>query len=222
MEYKVLHDAEKLASSAADLIEHEIRTADRCALGLAGGSTPRATYQSLVSRDIDWSTTTTWLTDERWVAPTSPDANQRMVRDSLVSPTGVEFLAPDTTLKRPSLAASSYTEKLIPMLGAATRRIALLGIGTDGHTASLFPGTSALESGRPRYVDNYVSSLETWRLTATFDLLAESHAVLFLVAGLSKAEMIASIAAGADVPANRVTARESVLWLLDREAASQL
>jgi 6-phosphogluconolactonase len=222
MEYTVFDDPEALAESTADLIEEEIAAQGRIALGLAGGSTPRATYESLVSRHIDWSTTVAWLTDERWVAPMNPDSNQRMIRETLVRNAGVQFVAPDTTLPSPAESGSRMTQTLIPVLSTVARRVTLLGIGTDGHTASLFPGTTALESGGPRYVENFVPAFDTWRLTATFDLLDESDIVYFLVAGESKADMVASIASGADVPAAKVTARERVVWLLDRRAASQL
>jgi len=222
MEYTVFDEPAALAHATADLLQHEVEATGRIALGLAGGATPRATYEYLESRDIDWSTTATWLTDERWVAPMNADANRRMVWDALVRTTGVQFLAPDTTLASPEIAASRFTETLISVLATATRRITLLGIGADGHTASLFPGTTALDTGGPRYVDNFVPSLDAWRLTATFDLLSESDIVYFLVAGTSKAAVVASIADGRDVPAARVTAREQVVWLLDREAASAL
>jgi 6-phosphogluconolactonase len=222
MEYTVFDNADVLANAAADLLQGEIEGEGRLAFGLSGGSTPRATYESLASRPIDWSTTAAWLTDERWVAPMNPDSNQRMVRETLVRSTGVQFLAPDTTLHSPAEAAERYTQTLIPVLATTARRVTLLGIGADGHTASLFPDTTGLETGGPRYVDNFVPEFDAWRLTATFDLLSESDIVYFLVAGASKAEMIAAIAAGAEVPAARVTAREQVMWLLDRDAAANL
>lgn len=213
---------EQLAMSAANLLQAEIEADDRVALGLAGGSTPRATYESLASRNLDWSTTVAWLTDERWAPPMSPESNQRMIRETLATSTGVQFLAPDTTLHSPTESASRYTQTLIGVLATAERRVALLGIGEDGHTASLFPGTEALGTSGPRYIDNFVPAFDAWRLTSTFDLLGESDIVYFLVAGRSKSAMIASIAAGANVPATRVTAKEKVVWLLDRESASEL
>jgi 6-phosphogluconolactonase len=222
MEYTVFESPEALAVAAADLLQPEIESEGRLAFGLSGGSTPRRTYESLASREIDWSTTAAWLTDDRWVAPMSPDSNQRMVRETLVRSTGVQFLAPDTTLHSPAESAERYTHTLVSVLATTTRRVTLLGIGADGHTASLFPETTALETGGPRYVDNFVPAFDAWRLTATFDLLRESDIVYFLVAGASKAEMVAAIAAGADVPAARVTARERVMWLLDRDAAANL
>jgi 6-phosphogluconolactonase len=134
----------------------------------------------------------------------------------------MQFLAPDTTLHSPGEAAERYTDTLISVLATTARRVTLLGIGTDGHTASLFPGTTALATGGPRYVENFVPLFDSWRLTATFDLLGASDVVYFLVAGASKADMVATIAGGADVPAARVTAKEQVVWLLDREAAAGL
>jgi len=104
----------------------------------------------------------------------------------------------------------------------ANRSVVLLVIFTDGHTASLFPGSPALVDTGVRYVANYVETLGAWRLTATFDLLATADIVIFLVTGASKADMIASIAEGADVPSARVTARDQTLWLLDEVAASGL
>jgi len=141
---------------------------------------------------------------------------------SLVEPTGVAFLAPDTTGQSVSQAADEFSGTIVPLAQTARHSITLLGIGTDGHTASLFPGSDALGSVGARYVDNYVESFGVWRLTATFGLLATADIVVFLVTGESKAEMIASIAHGADVPSARVTARERTLWLLDKAAASGL
>ena len=111
---------------------------------------------------------------------------------------------------------------LIQSMPAGTYTVAWRGIGADGHTASLFPGTSALNARDVGYVDNYVPQLGVPRLTATFGLLAETDEVIFLVAGEAKASMIASISAGASVPAARVTAQKQVLWLLDEAAASEL
>lgn len=222
MQYTVLHDSTALAEYAADLVESEIRTNAGIVLGLAGGSTPRATYESLAKRSIDWSETMTWMTDERWVAPDSPDANQRMVRESLVDATGVEFLAPDTGLASPYKAAVAFSDRIVRPVHTASRAIVLLGIGTDGHTASLFPASPAMRNQGSTYVKNYVDALRATRLTATLGLIANADVAIFLVAGESKAEMVASIASGANVPASRVTAKEKVLWLLDEGAASGL
>jgi len=222
MNYQVLDDPSALAHAGADLIEAEVGRSSSFLLGLAGGSTPARTYQDLASRQIDWSTTTAWLTDERWVEPTHRDANQKMVRHELIEPTGIRFLAPNTKLASPKEAAADYANSLAALLEPGVRTLTMLGIGADGHTASLFPDSDALRVVGETYVANYAPSLESWRLTATFDLIASTDIVLFLVSGSSKAEMISAIQAGADVPAGQVRAKESVLWLLDKEAASAL
>jgi 6-phosphogluconolactonase len=115
-----------------------------------------------------------------------------------------------------------FSDVIVPIIDSAVRSIVLLGIGADGHTASLFPGSSALDDTSDRYVENYVQPVGAWRLTATFDLLASADIAIFLVTGESKAEMIASIASGGDVPSARVSAREQVIWLIDQAAASGL
>ena len=222
MHHEILDTRDLLAHRAADLIQEEILQAKQLALGLAGGSTPAGAYRELSQRPIDWTRTTTWITDERWVPPTHPDANQAMARAALTDQTGVRLLAPDTTMTSPRDSAQSFGEVLKGLLTQDTRMVTLLGIGDDGHTASLFPGTEAIDTTGVFYVANHVPSLDTWRLTSTFDLITRSDVVVFLVAGSEKAQMIADIAGGRDVPAARITARERVLWLLDREAAAAL
>lgn len=222
MDYFVLDDGSAVARSAADIVQGDIETSGSTLIGLAGGSTPRATYEELARRCIDWSGATVWMTDERWVPPNSDASNQKMASASLVDPTGVSFLAPDTTVTSIEESAAAYTDTILPVVARADRSLVLLGIGTDGHTASLFPGTAAIGHPGVACVANHVPTLDAWRLTATFGLLATADRVLFIVTGESKAGIVAAIHAGADVPAARVTAREKVLWLLDEAAASGL
>lgn len=222
MDFVVLPDAAAVAHHAANMVQSEIDAVAGVLIGLAGGSTPRATYEELAKRDINWSHTAVWMTDERWVPPDDEASNQRMARASLVDDTGVAFLAPDTTLESVEESATDFTVKILSAVSSSTRSIVLLGIGTDGHTASLFPGSSALGHHGVSYVANHVPSLDTWRLTATFDLLATADIVIFLVTGTSKAAMVAAIAEGADVPSARVSSRDRVVWLLDEASASGL
>ena len=86
------------------------------------------------------------MTDERWVLPTDEASNQRMVRETLAPDAGLTFVAPDTEQDDPATAAAHYTETVVPLVSEGDDSIALLGIGTDGHTASLFPGTKALDN----------------------------------------------------------------------------
>lgn len=223
MERITVADPASLAEAAADVVAEEVEQYDQVMLGLAGGSTPRATHEILATRPIDWSGVTAWIADERWVPPDHEDANQAMVRSSLTDERRIPFLAPDTTLSTPTRAAVAYADSVVPRItDRSTRTVLMLGIGADGHTASLFPGTSALDIPSPSFVANFVPQLDTWRLTATFPLIAAADVVLFLVSGAAKAEAVAAIADGEPLPAGRVTARERVLWILDQAAASRL
>ena len=220
---RVFEDMAALATAAAEHVQNEILVADDLALGLAGGSTPRLVHRALAGKQIDWHSVTTWLTDARWVHAAHGDANQRMVRETLVADTGVKFLAPDTSMDSPEETASAFTATLRDAgIPTAPRSIVMLGMGTDGHTASLFPGTKALSAKGERYVANYVPQHETWRLTATFDLIATADLVLFLVAGEGKAEAMRSISLGSDHPAADVACHGEVIWLLDSAAAQLL
>ena len=223
METIIVSDTASLAQAAADLIEAEISPLHSTMLGLAGGSTPAATYDVLAGRTIDWSTTTAWIPDERWVPPDDDASNQLMARTALTDRVNLRLFAPDTTGDDPVASARGYSDMIAPLLAAdSARSITMLGMGTDGHTASLFPGTTALRDTSDSYVANFVPQLDTWRITATFGLLALSDVVMFLVSGEAKAEKVAEIASGAEYPAGRVTARERVVWLLDEAAASGL
>ena len=223
MERIVVPDPGSLATTAADLIEELVGEQSELMLGLAGGSTPRATHEVLAARPIDWSRVTAWIADERWVSPDDADANQAMVRESLTDPCRIAFVAPDTTMPTPAQAATAYADVLVPRItDRATTTVLMLGIGADGHTASLFPGTRALDVEARSFVPNFVPQIDSWRITATFPLLAAADIVVFLVAGGSKADAVAAIASGVDLPAARVTARDRVVWILDEAAASGL
>ena len=223
MERITTRDPAALAETAADLIADEVARHDQVLLGLAGGSTPRATHEALATRSVDWSRVTAWIADERWVPPDDVEANQAMVRASLTDPCRIAFVAPDTTMPTPAQAATAYADMIVPRItDRATTTVLMLGIGADGHTASLFPGTRALDIEARSFVPNFVPQIDAWRITATFPLLAAADVIVFLVAGRSKAEAVAAIAAGADLPAARVTARDRVLWLLDEAAAELL
>ena len=221
--YIVLPKATDVAARATEMIAGEIDTTDGLLLGLAGGSTPKTTYTMLADMSIDWSGVTTWMTDERWVAPTEPDSNQAMVRESLHTGGRIRFLAPNTRLRLPE-AAAARMERTLGCIsnGPHTRMVTILGLGDDGHTASLFPGTDALAADDRSYVANWVPQHDTWRLTASYPALAMSDVVVFLVAGENKADAVAEIAGGGDLPAGHVQAKERVIWLLDEAAASGL
>jgi len=166
-----------------------------------------------------------WLSDERWVPWDDERSNGRQAEEALTShvearlhrPRYSEHLSPDESAVR-------YEAELRGLFPDGDPDLVMLGMGHDGHTASLFPGTDALEERSRWYVANHVPQVDMWRLTATYPLLWSAKTVLVLVAGEDKAEMIAQVFAGsADVPIARLSeSKGQVIWMLDRPAASQL
>ncbi|MEN8114366.1 MAG: 6-phosphogluconolactonase [Actinomycetota bacterium] len=222
MDIRVFDSADDLAAGAAGLLAELLRETPT-GFGLAGGSTPRATYRQLIEHDVPWSDVTCWLPDERWVPPEDPDANALMARHELIHRVPVRFLAPDTTLDNPRIAASAYEADLADEFGDDPG-IVLLGIGSDGHTASLFPGTDALDNDHVGYVANWVPQLGVSRLTATIPLLHRASHIVFLVSGETKARVLRRILADEEpFPARKVAdGADAVTWLVDRDAASEL
>jgi 6-phosphogluconolactonase len=221
MDHIVLPSATDVAAKAAEMIADEIEASDGLLLGLAGGSTPKATYGKLADMAINWTGVTTWMTDERWVPPEDPESNQSMVRDSLGTSGNIRFLAPNTRLMLPEAAAARMARSLGCLSNGPHKRIVtLLGMGDDGHTASLFPDTRALSVDDMSYVANWVPVHDTWRLTASYRALAMSNIVMFVVTGEGKADAVSRITRGEDLPAGRVEASDQVIWLLDEAAAS--
>jgi 6-phosphogluconolactonase len=217
-----------VAAAVAMAVENEIAASGRLTIGLAGGSTPAAAYERLAERAIDWTSTTLWLGDERWVPANHPDANSGMVRRTLGSAAAQRMIAPDQTIGDPKAAAMAYETLLRSAFAdaddAGQPGLVLLGMGDDGHTASLFPGTAALDAVDRWYVANRVEAKDTWRLTATLPLLRSATRLIFIVTGATKAGMVARIVEGDEpFPAQRVAAdHANVTWFLDAAAASQL
>ena len=213
---------EDLALAATDLLVDALAEAPTT-FGLAGGSTPIATYGALRERDLQWGDITCWLPDERWVPPEDPMSNALMAKRELTDHVGAPLLAPDTLLANPADAAAAYQRLLESELGDRPDLV-LLGMGPDGHTASLFPGTDALEASGRGYVATWVDTLGTWRLTATAPLLHAARRLVFLVSGADKAGMLRSILVDEEpLPAGLVAAgAKDVTWLLDAAAAAEL
>lgn len=219
MRIDVADDAEALAEACAEFLA-ELLADGPATFGLAGGSTPVDTYRLLAGRDLDWAEISCWLTDERWVPPDDDRSNASMARRELTNRTGASLLAPDTTLDSPADAAATYQRTLEDR--RADHEVLLLGVGADGHTASLFPGTTALEVAEAGYVANWVESLGAWRLTATAALLRAADHIVFLASGSGKAKVLRDILVEeAPYPARLVAeGAGDVTWMLDADAAA--
>ena len=227
MNVEVFADPDALAIGAAQRIADVLDNApgERVSLGLAGGSTPAATYRQLRDIPTRWDRVDVWLADERWVPHNHSDSNGLMAAGILLDHVNARFHRPRwAPWLEPAESAAHYEATLRslhqPDVGPD---LVLLGIGTDGHTASLFPGTKALAEERRWYMANEIPDLDTWRLTCTLTFLRRAQRVFFLVAGKEKAEMMSRIAAGDELPATLVMkVVPDTIWLVDRPAASRL
>jgi len=208
----------KLAADAADFIlEHAHKALDErdeFRIALSGGNTPRPVYARLavIANGLPWESLHITFGDERCVPPDDQASNFRMVRETLLAPAAV----PEKSVMRmrgeidPQIAAQEYQDDLDLM---ATQRgepiyrhdLILLGLGDDGHTASLFPETAALDERLRRVVANFVPKLNAWRLTFTFPLINHARHILFLVGAAKNPALIERVWKGdPQLPAARV------------------
>lgn len=208
----------------------------RFVAGLAGGSTPKALYERLSFEPwrsaIRWGHVDLVLGDERVVAANDPKSNARMIREAL---TGRLDVAPRLHAlsfegRTPAEAAAAYEAELKRLYGAATLDparpffdLCLLGMGDDGHTASLLPGQAALLEERARWVVPVTRGRPEARVSLTFPVLESARLVIFLVAGAAKRDMLDKVLGGEarDVPAARLAPRGRLVWLVDRAAAGR-
>ena len=222
----VVHDsANDVASSAARHIADLMANTgnDRFTMGLAGGSTPAATYQALRDETIHWPTVDVWLSDERWEAPNHERSNGNMAATILLDHVNANFHRPLWSKHLGVSEAAMHYDTIVRSLHPDGRPdLVLLGMGDDGHTASLFPGTAALEEHKRWIVANHVPQQSEIRITATYPLLWAARTLIFLVVGKSKAEALRDSLDGS-TPAGRAGLGEAeVIWHVDSSAAAYL
>lgn len=205
-----------------------VRARGRFDVALAGGSTPKGLY-ALLAREpfrarIPWSRTYFFWGDERHVPPDDSESNFRMAWESLLSkvtiPSGNVHRVP-SEMRNVAEAAALYERVLRDHFGAKPRfDLVLLGLGPEGHTASLFPGSAALKERRRWVRENWVKKLHAWRITLSLPVINAAKNVVFLVAGEEKAAAVRGALTGSEMPAGRVRPSQGkLLWILDREAA---
>ncbi|HEV8672729.1 MAG TPA: 6-phosphogluconolactonase [Methylomirabilota bacterium] len=240
----VLDDPAALADEAAGRVaaaaRETVAAQGRFAVALSGGTTPRALFERLAGppwrHEVPWSRAEVFWGDERWVPPDHPESNYRMARAALLDPVGI----PPERVHRiageaadPAAAAAAYEAEIARVLGGVPGErppvfdLVLLGMGADGHTASLFPGTAALAERRRWVVANAVPGLGTHRITLTLPILNRAARVLFLVAGADKAATLREVLEGPvdpqRLPAQAVRPEAGhLVWLVDRAAAAAL
>ncbi|MGH9444534.1 MAG: 6-phosphogluconolactonase [Terriglobia bacterium] len=240
---RVFEDLEALSRAAAEefsnLAKQKAGAGTAFTAALSGGSTPKEFYQLLATPEF--SATTPWLNihlfqvDERCVPADSPQSNYKMIREAMLDQIPMALSnfhrIPAEEADRES-ASDRYAADLRRTVGASQAQwpqldLLYLGMGDDGHTASLFPGTAALEENTRAVCPNWVEKLSMWRITLTRPVLNAAARVIFMVSGAQKAEMLRQVLQ--DVrdsprfPAQLIHPENGTLaWYLDRSAASLL
>jgi 6-phosphogluconolactonase len=219
------------------MLSHKaIRNQGRCTIALSGGSTPAGVYSLMASPNysgqFDWKNIHFFLGDERWVPMESPRSNYKMVMNSLFSKLNspsYNFHPINTNTHDVEAAASLYEKELIHFFVLKHKEfpqfdLVLLGLGQDGHTASLIPDHPAINESKRLAVPVEAKGYAEKRVTLTLPVLNKAHAVFFLVSGPDKAPVLQKIMEGnTSFPAGKVNPQQGeVTWFLDQQAASLL
>lgn len=216
----------KAAAEFVRIANDSIEKKGKFVIALSGGSTPRALNAQLLQADLDWSKCEFFFGDERNVPPDHADSNFRMANETLLEPLRIakeKIHRWKTELLKPNEVANDYESKVKDV----KFDLVLLGMGADGHTASLFPGTEALKETKRNAVANWVPKLDAWRYTLTFPIINDAANVIFLVAGEDKAETLVSVIESEgppdELPSRSVKPTNGELfWFLDEAAAKHL
>ena len=228
-----LRTSPDLADAAAKLFVAEATGKERFFVALSGGSTPSAMFERLAAQyagAVDWKRVHFFWGDERTVAPTHKDSNFGVAKAKLLDPVGVpvENIHRFEGERPPTEASARYTKELRRVFGLGPRAfprfdLLFLGLGEDGHTASLFPGTAALSNQTDPATVNSVPQLNATRLTVTYPTINNAACVAVLVSGKAKAEIVQKVLKNAAEPAKYpmqgvVPKSGRFLWLMDADA----
>lgn len=215
------------------LAQQSIAQHGRFMVSLSGGSTPIPFYERLAKPEesglIDWSRVYVFIGDERCVPLDHPDSNYKMICQTVLSKVPIPeknyfpLHAPDVD---PKAAALAYEETIKKEFGQALPVFDLMfmGLGPDGHTASLFPDTPALSETRRLVTENFAPSQKMWRITMTLPLINNSEHIIFMVEGHDKAKVLKLVTEpGSELPAQLVRSKERPIeWFIDQEAAAEI
>jgi 6-phosphogluconolactonase len=218
------------------LAEEAVMRRGKFAVALSGGSTPKSLYQLLASGtfpNLPWDKTYFFFGDERHVPPDHPESNYRMANEAMLVrvpvPAANVYRIP-AEMKDADAAVSAYEQTLRSFFRLGPNEfprfdLILLGLGPDGHTASLFPGSAALSESTKLVVANWVEKFKTYRVTFTFPVLNHAACVMFLACGADKAGILREVLENpqADLPSQKVRPTNGrLVWIVDRAAAAGL
>ena len=201
------------SNALLELISSEINNSENYSLGLSGGNTPKFFYELFAEKYKNYSNIYLWTVDERHVDINDENSNQRMI-NSIFSNSNLNIIEYSYE-EDPSHSAKNYTTKVFSEFDKFNA--AILGVGEDGHIASLFPDTTALNADEKGFVHNEVNILTRWRVTSTFELLKNVEHVYLLVTGDNKKEIIEKIGKENDLPVNKlIRLRKKTVLLTDQ------
>jgi 6-phosphogluconolactonase len=206
----------RAAAWLANVIRERLAEDGRCSLALSGGKTTGPIYRTLATTSLAWDRVDFYFADERCVPPDHPESNFLLVEENLLRPLGVkpeQVFRMEGEREDRDAAARAYEAVLPPVLD-----VVVLGMGEDGHTASLFPGNVALAEQKRRVLAVVGPKPPPWRLTLTLPVLQAARHVLGVVAGAGKQDAVRRVLAGEDLPSARVT---NAVWMMDRAAAGK-
>jgi 6-phosphogluconolactonase len=238
VDIKILPNNAALAQAAAQefhkAAESAVQERGQFSVALSGGNTPRTVYSLLASehKQLPWDRIHIFFGDERHVPPDHPDSNFRMATESLLSKVPI----PEKNIHRihaeldAEAAATEYDQQLVNFFHLSNLEmprfdLIFLGIGPDGHTASLFPGSNVLTESSRRVMANWVEKFKTFRITFTFPVLNHAAEVVFLVSGADKAQILSEVLRPGiqNYPTQGVQPENGrLLWLVDQDAGSLL
>jgi 6-phosphogluconolactonase len=239
-ELRVYGDAGQLARAAAELFVNtaadSIAARGRFRVALSGGTTPRRLYKLLAtsafSSRVDWKHVHIFWGDERYVPANDPDSNYRMTAEALLRHVPIPAANAHrvaTEISPPAAAAAAYEEQIRQSFADSSRPqfdLVYLGLGTNGHTASLFPRSPALREQLRLVMADLVAEVKGWRITMSAPLLNQGRVVVFLVQGQEKAQVLRDVLLGPvdaeRLPAQLIAPEGKLLWMVDEPAAAML
>jgi len=232
-EQRVMADASSLITAAAEQFVSVARAAIAKRgvffVALAGGSTPKGLYQMLAtpaySSQLDWARIHLFFGDERCVLPSHDDSNFKMASLAMIDAVSI----PEANVHRmptelaPEAVATSYAETMASTMGDQPFDLLLLGLGPDGHIASLFPGTPALDVTDTLTTPLYVEKFDSWRVTMTYPVINAARQVIVFIAGEAKAAIVKDISEDAvsGLPVQRLAPTGDYFWYMDEAAAGK-
>ncbi len=240
-ELRVYGNAEQLARAAAELFVNvaaeSVRARGRFRVALSGGTTPRRVYELLATPEfsprVNWERADIFWGDERYVPPDDRDSNYRMAAEALLRhvpapPENVHRVL--TEISPPAAAAAAYEHEIRQCFGEADAKprfdLVYLGLGTNGHTASLFPHSPASQERSRLALADFVAEVNSWRISLSAPVLNRGRTVAFLISGRQKAQVLHDVLLGPrdpeTLPAQLIDPEGKLLWMVDQTAAALL